>query len=342
MKMNIKDIKIPKAPTRELGNIRALADSIGEHGMLHPIVINQHNELIAGRRRLEAAKVLGWKEIEVKIVETADDYDRLAKTITENIQRKQLNWQEEVRSVEELDNLMREKYGSARQGERTDLIEEKLWSSVDTARMLQKGEGRVREEIILARALKKYAELEKKRTKTAALRELKIIRQRERLSEEPKPDGAYDIVVINPPWKYSGVDSMTVDEIINLNLPFADNAIVFLWTTIRYLPSGFRVLEKWEVKYKNLITWRKKIGGIGHWGRVVTEHCLLGVKGKPVADFKKISSFIEGKKSEHGGKPNEFYQMIDQTCFGRKLDVFGTEKREDWTVLQDKRLYSLL
>ena len=331
--MKIEDIKISKAPLRELGNINILADSIAEHGMLHPIVINQSNELIAGRRRLEAAKVLGWKEVEIKVVKTKDDYDRLAKTITENIQRKQLNWQEEVLSVEELDRLMRDKYGSAKQGKRTDLIEEKIWSSLDTARMLQKGEGRVREEIILAKALKKYPELEKKRTKTAALRELKKIKQRERFKEEPRPEGVFDVIVINPPWEYPGTDGMAIDEIIGLDLPFSENSIIFLWTTVRYLPDAFEVLRKWGVQYKNLITWRKRIGGMGHWGRVVTEHCLLGVKGKPLADFKNISNFIEGDKSEYGGKPNEFYQMIDQTCPGRKLDVFGTEKRADWSVL---------
>ncbi|MBU7047988.1 MAG: ParB N-terminal domain-containing protein [Theionarchaea archaeon] len=333
MKMDIRDIEISKGSTRELGNIGSLAESIAKHGMLQPIVINQNNELIAGRRRLEAAKFLGWKEIDVKVIETGDDYDRLAKTITENIQRKQLNWQEEVLSVEELDGLMRKKYGSAKQGERTDLIEEKSWSSLDTAKMLQKGEGRVREEIILAKALKKYPELEKKRTKTAAFRELKNIKQRERLAEEPRPEGVYDVVVVNPPWEYPGTDGMTIDEIISLDLPFSENSIVFLWTTVRYLPVAFEIFRKWGVQYKNLITWRKRIGGMGHWGRVVTEHCLLGIKGRPVADFRNISNFIEGEKSEHGGKPNEFYQIINQTYSGKKLDVFGTEKRDGWSIV---------
>ena len=333
MKIKIENIKLSKVPLRELGDIEALADSIAEHGMLHPIVINQHNELIAGRRRLEAANVLGWKEVEARVVETKDDYDHLAKTITENIQRKQLSWQEEVQFTDELDRLMREKYGSAKQGERTDLIDEKLWSSKDTAKILRKGEGRVREEIILAKALKKYTELEKLPTKTAAFRRLKKIKQKERLAKEQKLEGVYDVIVVNPPWEYPGTDGMTINEIIGLDLPFSDNSIVFLWTTVHYLPTAFEVLEKWGVQYKNLVTWRKKIGGMGHWGRVVTEHCLLGVRGKPAADFKKMSNFIEGKKSENGGKPNEFYQMIDKTCSGRKIDVFGTEKRKNWDII---------
>ena len=333
MKIKIKDISISRTLVRESGDVRALADIIAIHGLLHPIIINQHSELIAGRRRLEAAKLLGWKEIEVNIIETEDDYDHLAKTITENIQRKQLSWQEEVLFVEELDKLMREKYGSAKQGERIDLIEEKPWSSIDTARALQKGEGRVREEILLAKALKKYSELGKQSTKAAALRKLKKIKHDERLARVPKPEGVYDVIVVNPPWEYPGTDGMTINEIANLDLPFADDIIVFLWTTIHYLPAGFEVFKEWGVVYKNLITWKKKIGGMGHWGRVVTEHCLLGIKGNPMVDFENMSNFVEGRKSQHGGKPEEFYQMINQTCLGRKLDAFGIEIRNNRDIL---------
>ena len=161
MKMKIEDIKTSKVHLRELGNIKALASSLRKHGLLQPIVVNQDNELIAGRRRLEAARLLGWKEIDVNIVETHDDYDHLAKSLVENVQRKQLTWQEEVKFVQELDQLMRAKYGSANQGKRTDLTEERLWSSKDTARILRRGDGRIREEIMLAKNLDKYPELEK-------------------------------------------------------------------------------------------------------------------------------------------------------------------------------------
>jgi len=67
-------------------------------------------------------------------------------------------------------------------------------------------------------------------------------------------------------------------------------------------------------------------------GRVVTEHCLMGVKGKPIANFDNISNYIEGSKSEYRGKPDEFYNMISEACLGRKLDTFGAEAREGWDL----------
>lgn len=334
--MKIKDIKASKVHLRELGNIKVLADSLKRHGLLQPIVVNQDNELIAGRRRLEAAKLLGWKEIDVNIIETIDDYDHLAKSLVENVQRKQLTWQEEVRFVQELDQLMRAKYGSAGQGERTDLAEDKPWSSKDTARMLERGDGRIREEIILAENLDKYPELEKAPSKSAAFRQLRKIQQKGRLAQAAKPEGLYDVIVVNPPWKYPQSDGMTIEEIASLDLPMSEDCIVFLWTTISYLPLAFDVLRKWNVEYKNIITWKKNIGGMGHWGRVVTEHSLLGIKGRPIADFEKMSNFVEAEKSEHGGKPDKFYEIVENMCEGRRLDVFGTENREGWEIMIEK------
>jgi ParB family transcriptional regulator, chromosome partitioning protein len=61
--MNIKDIKIGDRFRKDLGDIKTLASSIQEIGLLQPKVVNQDNELIAGQRRLEACKLLGRTEV---------------------------------------------------------------------------------------------------------------------------------------------------------------------------------------------------------------------------------------------------------------------------------------
>jgi len=53
----------------DLGDVRSLAQSIEELGMLHAVVIDQHHNLLAGRRRLEAARLLGWRHVPVHVVE---------------------------------------------------------------------------------------------------------------------------------------------------------------------------------------------------------------------------------------------------------------------------------
>ena len=46
-----------------------LADNIRDIGLLHPISISADGALLAGQRRLEACKLLGWTEIAVTVVE---------------------------------------------------------------------------------------------------------------------------------------------------------------------------------------------------------------------------------------------------------------------------------
>src|SRR5262245_7376698 len=70
----IGQIEVGKRQRKDLGDIRSLADSIEAVGLLHAVVIDGHSRLIAGQRRLEAVKLLGWEAVPVRVV----DLDRLA------------------------------------------------------------------------------------------------------------------------------------------------------------------------------------------------------------------------------------------------------------------------
>ena len=54
---------------RDMGDIDGLAASVGELGLLQPIVIRPDGRLIAGERRVHAAKLLGWTAIPVTVVD---------------------------------------------------------------------------------------------------------------------------------------------------------------------------------------------------------------------------------------------------------------------------------
>jgi ParB family transcriptional regulator, chromosome partitioning protein len=71
-KIKIEDIKIDKRFRKDVGDIKKLANSISEVGLLHPIVVNENNELVAGQRRLEACKLFGWSEVPVNVVNLKD------------------------------------------------------------------------------------------------------------------------------------------------------------------------------------------------------------------------------------------------------------------------------
>lgn len=65
----IADIKKGERFRKELGDLAPLMASIEEVGILQPIVITAEGKLIAGARRLEAAKRLGWDEVPVWVAD---------------------------------------------------------------------------------------------------------------------------------------------------------------------------------------------------------------------------------------------------------------------------------
>lgn len=95
MKIQISEVQI-KPGRREVDaeHIRELADSIKELGLLNPITVDKDNTLIAGLHRLEAAKLLGWLEIECTVSSLEGLQAELAE-IDENFVRHSLNYIEE-------------------------------------------------------------------------------------------------------------------------------------------------------------------------------------------------------------------------------------------------------
>lgn len=83
----IDQIIIGQRRRQKLGNIQALARSIEERGLLHPIIIRSDNELVSGERRLEACRRLGWKLIPARHAESLSDEELRAIELDENTQR---------------------------------------------------------------------------------------------------------------------------------------------------------------------------------------------------------------------------------------------------------------
>ena len=100
----------PHQPRKEFSplELEDLLASIKEHGILQPLVVTEKApgsyELIAGERRLRAARMLGLPAVPV-IVRAANDQQKLELALIENIQRQQLSPVEEARAYEGLVDL---------------------------------------------------------------------------------------------------------------------------------------------------------------------------------------------------------------------------------------------
>ena len=105
MLVNIKDIKIKKRVRHDLGNLEALKNSLRTYGLLNPITLNNKYELIAGERRLQAAKQLGWTNINAVIQSNLSDLEELEMELEENNQRKEFTNEELLEGYRRLEKL---------------------------------------------------------------------------------------------------------------------------------------------------------------------------------------------------------------------------------------------
>ena len=87
MLININEIKVnPGRREAAPEDIQRLSESVAEVGMMNPITVTADYTLIAGLHRLEAAKRLGWTEIECSISDMDALHTELAE-IDENVVR---------------------------------------------------------------------------------------------------------------------------------------------------------------------------------------------------------------------------------------------------------------
>lgn len=158
-----------------------------------------------------------------------------------------------------------------------------------------------------------------------------------------KPTGLFDVIAIDPPWNYGTAYSsegrrvanpypeMNQEQLKALDIPAKDNAVMFLWTTHKFIWDAKELLETWGFKYRCMLVWDKEKIGMGDLLRMQCEFCLIGIKGKPIfKDEHGIRDIIREPRREHSRKPDAFYELVDNLCVGDKLDFFSREHREGW------------
>lgn len=181
------------------------------------------------------------------------------------------------------------------------------------------------------------------------------------------PTGKYQIIIIDPPWKYGLRDkdpshrnrtpypTMEIEDIFRLPVwqIASDPCYIWLWATKDYLEDAFRALSYWGFDYKNIFTWVKVVKdgdkiriGTGHWGRNCTEFLLLGATKKakclshlgltncPTAFTTEHSSAFFEQRGKHSQKPEIIYEMCDRLAASlgdaRKIELFARSARDGW------------
>ncbi len=176
--MNINEVKIEERMRQDLGDIDALANSIREFGLIQPLVLSRTEmKLVAGGRRYAALKRIGVTELEHTkhfLWNYETDGVRLkAIELEENIRRKDLSWQEQVRGKQQLLETMQRIYGPP-SGGRPKAGTDGGFGVAKLAAMLGESVGGVSQDLQVAEAIKQFPTLAGAETKGAALGQLRV------------------------------------------------------------------------------------------------------------------------------------------------------------------------
>jgi N6-adenosine-specific RNA methylase IME4 len=170
--------------------------------------------------------------------------------------------------------------------------------------------------------------------------------------------GHFRCIVADPPWQYGAwgkasiprsknhipaiqpmpYQTMTVQEIAALPIAgcAAEDCDLYLWTTQKYLPDAFSVMQAWGFRYCQALTWCKSPMGTGQGGLFcpTTEFILLGRKGRmPQGKHRIDSTWWHIKRTNvHSRKPEFFQDMIETVSDEPRLELFARRPREGWMV----------
>lgn len=178
------------------------------------------------------------------------------------------------------------------------------------------------------------------------------INRRENPKTPPLPEGQYNVILADPPWKFefglTGAASdqyptMELDDIKELGkkIPAAKDAYLFLWGTMSKPREAVEVISSWNFEIKSQFVWvKEKEGKIqrGPGFYVHGSHELLYICKRgdmPVPDEEsRHSSVVKAPRGRHSAKPELFYDIIEGMVPNAKyLELFARpqKKRFGWT-----------
>jgi N6-adenosine-specific RNA methylase IME4 len=163
----------------------------------------------------------------------------------------------------------------------------------------------------------------------------------------------YRTIVADPPWDYSDTSFregaghgqkysnkplpyavMTLADIAALPVRdlAAEDALLFLWTTSRYLPDSFQVVEAWGFRYVQMLVWVKPgpMPLAMPFAPPATEFLLGCKRGKPSRKGAFPSSAVTVPQGRHSEKPEAFIDYIESVGEPPYLELFARRQRLGW------------
>lgn len=343
-------------PMMSLNQHKALVDDIKHNGLLTPLT-RYEGKIIDGRNRWLACKEAG---VHPRVTDLPDGVDPLTFVVSANFSRRHLSESQRALAAARIQGhevsrddakaTFKVTAASLKQAE-TVLKHgtEALIESVEHDRIpvsIAAKLATMPEEVQNEAVDLKPKELRSIIKKTMRIKKTVKLAKATKLAGEKLGHTVYGVIYADPPWKFepwsangmdraadNHYDTMTTDSIKEMEIPSADNAILFLWSTVPMLPAALDVMNAWGFTYKSNFVWVKDRVGTGYWNRNKHEMLLVGTKGNvPSPDpSERVDSVFEEVVGEHSAKPDAVRDMIrDAYPALPKIELFAREKHVGW------------
>lgn len=332
----------------------AFVDEIQRSGILTPIEITAAGVVLNGRHRLKAAQQLGHEQVPVRLVAPADE---LAYMVGQALHHRHLSQSQRAALALELFDLTASRERS-RTRQQQNLRHNEGGAEVATL----PPRGKTRETIaracgVSARVIQDAITVhdadplllqQVKNGSIAVHQAARRVRRQQRDTNlapaPPLPDGPFEIVYADPPWRLGNPDgphapeqhypTMTLEEIASEKIPAADDALLYLWAVNSLLPEAIEIIRAWGFTYKTYIAWVKDGIGPGVWTRPCCELLLLARRGSypPPDGPDRPANVIQAPRRGHSKKPDQAYQLIERSYpNATRIELFARNRRPGWT-----------
>jgi ParB/RepB/Spo0J family partition protein len=255
--IKIDEIVVEDRQREDLGDIEEQAESFKQYGQLQPIVVEERDGkyyLRAGGRRVAAAVIIGWTEIDALVRGEMTELEAQLVELEENIRRKALDWKEEGKAIDKIHKLK--------------IATVPGWTAKQTAELIGKSRRTVYNYLELSQAVDTIPDVAAADKPLAALNRLRrhnqikqrqeeVVLRRVQVERGKKPnlfwhvhqgdcvaymkenidDGTMDMVLTDPPW------SIDYDDLLIGEQKSFDDSLAVLPTVRDACREYFRILR---------------------------------------------------------------------------------------------------
>lgn len=168
----------------------------------------------------------------------------------------------------------------------------------------------------------------------------------------------YKVIYADPPWSYNNkktggsttsgavqkYDTMSLEDLKQMDLQAADNSILFMWATIPLLDQAFDLMDSWGFEYKTSLVWEKENHyGLGYWFRGCVEILMVGIRGDVKPFRANMKNIIKAPIQEHSKKPDVFRKLIERITFDAqpRIEYFARTRIHGWDTFGNDQKLSL-